>query len=329
MKNKSESMQSKGGKARAKSLSPEQRSEIARKGAAGRWNHPKATHAGELHLGGWVIPCYNLEDGRRVLSQRGFTEILGMRSRRAIGPRIAGLLDNPALKSQKIKDLVLDSRNLIKFLTPKNILGLGYEGSFIVEYCKALLEARRANALGLNTKTYVEAAERLIIALAKVGIAALIDEATGFQEIRDRKALEALLDRYLRKEFAAWAKRFPDEFYKEMFRLRGWTWDGMKVNRPQIVGKYTNNIVYKRLASGVLKELKIRNPINEKGYRKVRHHQYLTEDIGHPALAQHIYAVMGLMRVATDWRNFLSILQRAFPKKGDQLDFDIEIDPEN
>ena len=72
--------------------------------------------------------------------------------------------------------------------------------------------------------------------LAHIGIIALVDEATGYQEVRDKLALQAILDAYLRKELAAWAKRFPDEFYREMFRLKGWQWQGMSVNRPQIVG---------------------------------------------------------------------------------------------
>ena len=68
--------------------------------------------------------------------------------------------------------------------------------------------------------------EILAPALARVGIIALIDEATGYQEIRDRQALQQILDKYLLKEYAAWAKRFPDEFYKQIFKLRGWEWRG-------------------------------------------------------------------------------------------------------
>jgi len=78
---------------------------------------------------------------------------------------------------------------------------------------------------------YRNAAERSRVFLnifAKIGIIALIDEATGYQEVRDKNALQEILDKYLRKEYAAWAKRFPDEFYIEMFRLKGWKWKGMK-----------------------------------------------------------------------------------------------------
>ena len=158
-------------------------------------------------------------------------------------------------------------------------------------------------------------ADVLLRGFAHVGIIALVDEATGYQELRDRNALQAILDRYLLAEQARWAKKFPDEFYREMFRLRGWEWRGMRVNRPSIVGKFTNDIVWDRLAPGLLDELKRLNPRDpETGARRGKHHQWLTQDIGHPALAQHLHAVVGLMRASTSWSQFTRFLQRAFPK---------------
>jgi P63C domain len=124
-----------------------------------------------------------------------------------------------------------------------------------------------------------------------------------------------------------------------MFRLRGWVWKGMQVNRPQCVAAYTKDLIYQRLAPGILAELEERNPIQDNGRRKAAHHQWLTEDIGHPALAQHLHAVLALMRVSPDrgWTAFIKMLDRAFPKRGHsiQLDFgdvypelDLSIEPE-
>jgi hypothetical protein len=69
-----------------------------------------------------------------------------------------------------------------------------------------------------------------------------------------------------------------------------------------------------------LEELKARNPTLEDGGRARKHHQHLTDDIGHPALAQHLHAVIGLMRASATWDQFKSLLDRAFPKKGTQLE---------
>jgi hypothetical protein len=161
----------------------------------------------------------------------------------------------------------------------------------------------------------VRACDMLMRGFARVGIIALVDEATGYREVRDRAALQAILDQFLAKELAAWAKRFPDEFYREIFRLRNWPWKGMSVNRPSAVAQYTKDLVYERLMPNILRELERKNPKDEKGRRRARH-QWLTEDVGHPALAQHLHAVIGLMRASDDWQGFQRNLQRAFPKRG-------------
>jgi hypothetical protein len=121
----------------------------------------------------------------------------------------------------------------------------------------------------------------------------------------------------LLKEFAAWAKTFPDEFYHEIIRLKGWA--TIQINkRPSVIGRYTNDIVYERLAPGILSELQNKNPVLDSGHRRVRHHQFLTDEIGHPALAQHLYAVIALMRSASIGRS-LSRFTTIISKCGEQL----------
>ena len=160
----------------------------------------------------------------------------------------------------------------------------------------------------------------LVRGFARVGIVALVDEATGYQAVRDREALQAILDKFLRKEFAAWAKRFPDEFYQEMFRLKGWQWKGVKVNKPQVVGHYTKDLVYDRLAPNIIEELERRNPKTPRGHRKVKHHQWLTEDIGVAGLAQHLHALIVLMRSSDTWDQFYAMVERSLhSKKDDKL----------
>ncbi len=111
-----------------------------------------------------------------------------------------------------------------------------------------------------------------------------------------------------------WAKRFPDEFYKQLFRLRGWQYSPFSVKRPVFVGKLTNYLIYEQLPDGVLEELRHKNPKDEKGRRKHRHHQFLTEDIDNPHLEKHLASVTTLMRASTHWRSFERLFIRAFQK---------------
>jgi hypothetical protein len=202
----------------------------------------------------------------------------------------------------------------------------GVNADAVSVVCEIWLKARDDGELrGAQLET-AKKAEGLTRALARTGLIALVDEATGYQEVRDRRALQTILDAYLRQEFAAWAKRFPDEFYEQIFKLRGWVWKGMKVNRPHAVAHYTKDIVYSRLAPGILSELEKRNPSIE-GRRVARHHQFLTDELGHPALAQHLYAVVGLMRASKTWDQFMSMLNAAFPKRNENLSFDFMKSP--
>jgi hypothetical protein len=248
-------------------------------------------------------------------------DIVEMRGRKDIGHRLVGMLDASALKNERINKLVLDTQNPIKFMAPNAVLAFGYEDRLVIEFCKALLDQRRIKALPEYALAYADAAEKFLAALAGVGIAALIDAATGFEKVRDRKALEALLDRYLKHEFSTWAKRFPDEFYEQIFRLKGWPLKSV-TKRPACVGRYTNDLVYARLEVGILKELQIRNPwIPEKKRREGYHHTLLTDDLGVPALAQHLHTVLTIMRGFGDgkWSTFREFLDRSMPRKGESV----------
>lgn len=318
-----------GGYARAQILSAEERKEIARKAATARWHSdfPKATHLGEIQIGGVVIPCAVLDDGQRVLTQSGFMQALG-RARQAKGRayydadvKLPAFLTAKNLKPFISTDLEVTSSQIV-FLHKNGQRAFGYPAELLPKVCGVFLDAEESGVLLAGQKHIAQKAHILIRGLAHVGIIALVDEATGYQDVRDRQALEAILDVYLRKEFAAWAKTFPDEFYQQIFRLRNWTWRGMKTNRPQVVAKYTKDIVYARLAPGILEELESKNPI-QNGKRRAKHHQWLTEDVGHPALAQHLYAVIGLMRIANSWEEFKRMLDRAYPKRGDTLQMEL------
>jgi hypothetical protein len=283
----------------------------------------RATHTGKLKIGNVSIPVAVLEDGTRVITQRGMFVALGMYKNPSKGQ--TSIADRPGfLSANNLSPFI--SEDLVRSWTPikiriqggrggyKGNIAFGYRAEILPMVCNVYTDAKDARVLARGQLHIAEAAKILHRGFAIVGITALVDEATGFQEIRDRQALQAILEKFLRKEFAAWAKRFPDEFYQEMFRLRGWQWKGMKVNRPSVVGHYTNDLVYERLAPGILDELQRRNPKDDKGQRSAKHHQWLTEDLGHPALAQHLYATIGFMRAATSWDQFYRMMQRAFPK---------------
>jgi hypothetical protein len=291
----------------------------------------RATHPGILNINGIKIQCYVLEDGRRILSQRGTINALGMShgsSKKAGGggARLSAFVGGEWLKPFLSNDLVPLLTNPYEFFTDKGAKALAYDATILVDICDAIVQAKNQGHLTEFQKKISQRSEILIRGFAKVGIIALVDEATGYQEVRDRLALQKILDKYLLEEYQkVWTRRFPNEFYEEMFRLKNWQWNAMSVKRPSVVGTYTNDIVYKRLAPQVLEEIKKRNKkIEDEGGTKVHQHRWLTLDTGIPALDRHLHAVIALMRAAPNWSAFYRSIKRAFPMGGEQEEIRID-----
>jgi hypothetical protein len=319
------SKQARGGKARAKALSADQRSEIARKAASARWSDgvPRATHEGAFRIADSEIEAAVLPNGQRLLTQGTFLRALG-RARSvkggmgASGDGMPMFLQADALKPFISEELAAATTPIF-FLDSSGRRSVGYDAQLLVRVAEVYLKLRDAYTVAGRSipKQYehiVRACDALIRALAGTGIVALVDEATGYQDVRDRRALQAILDKFLRAEQAKWAKRFPDEFYRQIFRLNSWEWRGMQVNRPQVVAKYTRDVVYSRIAPDLLARLEDLNPKDEHGRRRSKHFQWLTDEIGLPALTQHLHATVALMRACDSWKEFKALLDRSFPQ---------------
>jgi hypothetical protein len=206
--------------------------------------------------------------------------------------------------------------NPIKFRAPSGSAAYGYEATILVKLCDAVLAARREGKLHYQQAHIAERCEILVRALAKTGIIALVDEATGYQEVRPRDDLAQILRQFVAVELQKWLSTFPVDFYREMYRLNGWDYSNMKPNSPKplTVGRLTDDIVYKRLAPGVRDELRRLTERDEQGRFKTKLHQRLTGDVGHPRLREHLSAVVALMKASEDWAGFKRALNRALPK---------------
>lgn len=290
--------------------------------------YPKAIRDGSIKIGENEIRCAVLEDGTRVLSRIDLLRTIGRRGKAKGGRAYDQESKMPVfLTANNLKPYInIDLRENSSPIYYKPIKGgkysIGYKAEILPLICNVFIEADEANVILPVQKHIVEECKILIRGFAVVGINALIDEATGYQEIRDREALQAILDKYITDEWAKWTKTFPDEFYKELFRLKGIHYPPISMKKPSYVGHWTNDIVYSRLAPGVLKALKEKNPRMPMGHRQRKHHQYLTRDIGHPALREHLSNVIFLMRGCARWNDFKRMLERAKPKEGDTLRLD-------
>ncbi|HOI96355.1 MAG TPA: P63C domain-containing protein [Syntrophobacter fumaroxidans] len=288
---------------------------------------PRATHEGTLKIGDIEFPCYVLDDGTRVLSGTGFMKGMGMYRSGALstrrkaspdGAQIPLYLAYKNLKSFIPDDLLNDLSGALEFLPVRGRREIkGIKADVIPKLCEVWLNARDAGILKGTQLRIAQQADMLVRALAKVGIIALVDEATGYQETRERDELHRLLAAYLSEEKLKWAKMFPDEFYRQIYRLRAWPFPSGTMARTPLIGKLTNSLVYEKLPPGVIEELKKRNPVNPHSKtRKWKHHQFLSADLGQPDLRDHLLQLIAIMRASPNWSTFKRLFARAFPGPG-------------
>lgn len=265
-----------------------------------------------LKIGEIEIPCYVLGDETRVLSGRGVTGALAMQrggslSDGGAGGETAGFLARNWLEPYVHADLLLAAKSPIPFANPEGGGTVhGYPAAILPEICGAILEAHRQGATTKRQEAIVERASVLLRGLATVGIIALIDEATGYEKIRTEHSLARILDRFLSEELQPWVRTFPFEFYELLFDLNGWGVPPPNGKMPGIVGKLTVDLIYARLAPGVLEEVMARTPRLPGGELKWRLHRWFTPEFGHPKVREQIRMAIAFMKTSETWNRFLA-----------------------
>ncbi len=331
---------SKGGRARASVLSSEERKAIARNAVQARWakekgillddrqvsvsldqsakatetisaSLPIAIFQGTLSIGDAEFTCYVLDNGKRVLAQR---EVVRLFTKHAKG-NLGRYLEAHNLQEFVNKDAIL--KQTVKFTLPANRLeGDGYEALLILDICDAYLRARDEGKLHSSQVKLARQAEIITRACAKVGIIALIDEATGYQEFRKKQELQIKLQAFIAEEMQEWARMFPDEFWFELARLEGIHYSPR--SRPLRWGKYIMMFVYDAIDGDVGKELRKKNP---NPHFLKNHHQWLKQ-FGRNKVHDQIERVITIMKLCNNMDDFRDKFARVFKKSPLQMKFD-------
>jgi hypothetical protein len=314
------------GVARAEALSPSDRSAIARKAALTRHRKgfPKAIAEGVLKIGDVHLPCAVLDDANntRVLTQNGFLKAIGRHPFAQGGTGSA--IDNipPFLKAKNLKEFI--SKDLDRSMAPLHYLprnptagfdgvGYGYQGKLLPEVCWVYQDAMVARKLLPSQMHIGQACKAFLKALTNYAIDDLIDQATGFDDLRKREAINRILDKYVRADALPYVRMFDLDFYRQVYRLNRWPFDPDKTARPGVIGHWTNDL-YDRLAPMIRPELHRLVRRNAKGKPTQKLTQHLSPEEGKPRLKELLEGVKALMRVSSDWEDYVVKLDIAFPR---------------
>lgn len=305
-----------GGKVKNEKMSAEERKAASAKMLEAKQEKamlPKAQFEGNLKIGETTLDVAVLENGQRIITQSAVFVALSRPPRgnaRVIGVPV--FIDAKNLQPLIDEDL----RKVINKIQYVNLQGRvqdGFDATILPQVCDLYLKARESGVITQrNQLETAQKAEVLVRALAKVGIIALVDEATGYQDARAKDALAKILEEFVAKELQPWVKTFPVDYYKELCRLHGLPFPPPQGNKfPQFFGHITNNAIYERLAPNLLPELKRAASKEEK---KAKLHQFLTHEIGHPKLREHLASVVTILKLSKDKDDFYRMLEIAHPK---------------
>jgi hypothetical protein len=321
--------------ARSASLTGEERSAIARRAALTRHaaGLPRAIAEGHIIIGDLKIACAVLDDleNTRVLTQEGFLNAIG-RAGKAKGGEGASVDGLPAfLRASNLNSFI--SNDLIASTTPIEFVPLrgpgyqgrafGYRATVLPSVCWVYQDALVARKLLPSQKHIGEACRFFLKALTNYAIDDLVDLATGFEDMRKRRAIDKIIEKYVEKNARPWVLMFDMDFYRHIFRLNGWDFDPENTARPSVIGHWTNDI-YDRLAPGVRQALHEKVRRNAKGRPTQKLSQYLTPDDGKPELRRLLEGVILLMRMSKTWGEFKVKLDEWYPRFNETMQLPFE-----
>ncbi len=264
---------------------------------------PLAIFPGKLAIGDGMYLCYVLDNNKRVISQREVVRALTGQSKGDISRYLETQNLKPFISSQLIAD------QTIQFKIPGNpVTANGYEATLLLDICDGYLRARDDGKLSSNQIHLAKKAEIITRACAKVGIIALIDEATGYQQFRQKQELQLKLQAFISEDMQEWALMFPHEFWFELARLEGVHYSPR--SRPLRWGKYIMAFVYDAVDGDVGRELRKKNP---DPHFKKNHHQWLKE-FGKQKVHDQIERVITIMKLCEDMDDFKEKFAKVFKK---------------
>lgn len=124
--------------------------------------------------------------------------------------RLTTFVGSNALKPFVSEGLTAVIESPIKFSIKRGgSVALGYDAETLQSIVRAVSKAYLTGKLQKQQEAIGKNAERLDDAFSKIGLIALIDEATGYQYDREKQELQKILKLYISEELLPWEKRFP------------------------------------------------------------------------------------------------------------------------
>lgn len=255
----------------------------------------------------------------RVFSERSLANAFGFKGGGAYwkrkkegGADLPEYLSSPLLKDFISSELKEKLDGAVTYISQSKIVSTGIEATALPLICDVYVKASAKNPDNDNLKIAADAAYQIILKFSQVGVLSWVDTITGYRYQEEDQTIVRQLSQYVAPEILEWQREFQSDFYRELFRLKGWPYNPYSVSRPGIVGTYTNMYIYSFLPKNVFDFIKDRTPKSKAGNYIVRLHQSLNKERGKELLRNQLISVTTLMKISKSWEDFRQKFQQLY-----------------
>lgn len=273
---------------------------------------PKVVNSGVLTIFN-DLPCYVLDNGQRLFRLSNLTNALREKEHGKFGNYLNAKNIRKYLPSRlrplndEANDRVPQGITYFEF---KGKIEKGYDCEDFMEVCSAFVNAwMSGEELSEAQQVMAYNSNKFIMATAKVGVVALVDEVTGYQIHRKANELQYKLKYFLAEDYRGWEKTFPDELWFEFGRLTNWK--GSLKLRPKYWGKLVNELIYDNLDQDVANYLRENKPPKQTGKK---YFQWLNEEYGVKELNNQIWMIIGMAKICNNMQELKKMAKEKFSK---------------
>jgi hypothetical protein len=290
---------------------------------------PKAIANGSEKIRGVKLVGAVLNDiyRTRVFSERSLSNAFGFKGsgkywkdRKDNAAVLPPYLSNRYIKEFIDKELEEILTAAVSYVSVSGIMSSGLPANVLPRICDVFVKAAKKYPENENIVSAAESAYEIIMAFSEYGVIKWVDKITGYKYEEEDHVILQQLALYVAPDILEWQQEFKSDFYKEIFRLKGWPYNPYSVSRPGVVGTYTNQYIYSFLPTNVFKFIKDRTPKSKSGNYTVRLHQSLNKEVGKELLRNQLVSVTTILRISKSWEQFKQHFQELYGQTS--LDFD-------
>lgn len=273
-------------------------------------------HTGKLSVGDLELDVTILKDGTPVISYGSAEKFFGLNSHKGkFFPQLTGQLKETI--GNPISWRVKGNKRVYS----------GFDANVLYRFASTLVKMSKFDnqELSPSKQQIIEQCWALVDAFGESGVRAVCYDAAGYLQEIKRGVMTEYFNSFIADVLKPWQLRFDGDIWREFYRVWG---KEIPKDRPMHEGAWLSKLldvyVYGVMPKEVVDEIKSKNPYVKGRYRAHKNHQFLSEQMGDPALMSVIAQVRTLLRLTPPGKpqKFKELHRKAFPPKGSyQLEF--------